>query len=140
MARDQVELEQAIGAVVDPELDLSLHEMGVVRSVRVRRRRAEVSLVLPIAAWPGQDQLRDAVRVAAETAGADDVAVDVGVMDDAERAALRGRLRQDMEGPDNGPAGNGNGDSGHGDGGHGGTTMVGSRRRPGSCRPDRGPG
>jgi ATP-binding protein involved in chromosome partitioning len=118
MARDQVELEQAIGAVVDPELDLSLHEIGVVRSVRVRRRRAEVSLVLPIAAWPGQDQLRDAVRAAAEAAGADDVAIDVGVMDDAERAALRGRLRQDMEGPDDGPAGNGNGDGGHGDHGH----------------------
>jgi ATP-binding protein involved in chromosome partitioning len=118
MARDQVELEQAIGAVVDPELDLSLHEMGVVRSVRARRRRAEVSLVLPIAAWPGQDQLRDAVRAAAETAGADDVAIDVGVMDDAERAALRGRLRQDMEGPDDGPNGNGNGNGGHGDHGH----------------------
>jgi ATP-binding protein involved in chromosome partitioning len=120
MARDQVELEQVIGAVVDPELGLSLHEMGAVRSVRARRRRAEVSLVLPVAAWPGQDDLRDAVRVAAETAGADEIVVDVGVMDDAERAALRGRLRRDMGGPDDGAAGNGNGDGGSGDGGHGG--------------------
>ncbi len=130
MARDQVELEQAIGAVVDPELDLSLHEMGAVRSVRARRRRAEVSLVLPVAAWPGQDHLRDAVQAAAEAAGADDVAVDVGVMDDAERAALRGRLRQDMEGPDDGAAGNGNGDEGHGDRGHGGHDHGGEPATP----------
>ncbi|HEY1734782.1 MAG TPA: Mrp/NBP35 family ATP-binding protein [Acidimicrobiales bacterium] len=120
MARDQVELEQAIGAVVDPELDLSLHEMGAVRSVRARRRRAEVSLVLPVAAWPGQDDLRDAIRVAAETAGADEIVVDVGVMDDAERAALRGRLRRDMGGPDDGAAGNGNGNGGPGGHGHSG--------------------
>jgi ATP-binding protein involved in chromosome partitioning len=120
MARDQVELEQAIGAVVDPELDLSLHEMGAVRAVRSRRRRAEVSLALPVAAWPGQDALRDAVRAAAEAAGADDVVVDVDVMDDAERAALRGRLRQDMEGPDGGDGANGNGGPGHEHGGSGG--------------------
>ncbi|HVX23511.1 MAG TPA: Mrp/NBP35 family ATP-binding protein [Acidimicrobiales bacterium] len=120
MARDQAGVEQAVAAVVEPELGLPLGDIGAVRGVHSRRHRAEIALVLPVAAWPNQDRIRDLVRAAAAGVdGIDDVAVQIGVMDDDDRAALRRRLRDDMDGPD-GDAGPGAGGSdGHG-GGHGG--------------------
>ncbi|MGH9093326.1 MAG: iron-sulfur cluster assembly protein, partial [Acidimicrobiales bacterium] len=53
MAPDQAQLEQAVAAVVDPELDMTLGEAGMVRAVRARRHRVGVLLALPVAAWPG---------------------------------------------------------------------------------------
>jgi len=134
MAREQMALEQVVAAVVEPELGLTLGDIGAVRGVRSRRHRAEVALVLPVAAWPDQEGIRESVRAAAAGVdGIDDVAVEIGVMDDDDRAALRRRLRIDMEGADtegsdadqgtNGANGHGHGDQGgqgHGEqGGHG---------------------
>ncbi len=122
MARDQAGLEQVVAAVVEPELGLPLGTIGAVRGVRSRRRRAEVALVLPVAGWPNQDRIRDLVRSAATGVdGIDDVAIEIGVMDDDDRTALRRRLRDDMEGPDAGDVGSeSNGHDGHDHGGGGG--------------------
>jgi ATP-binding protein involved in chromosome partitioning len=123
MARDQAGVEQAVTAVVEPELGLPLGEIGAIRGVRVRRHRAEVALVLPVVAWPGQEELRERARAAAAAVdGVDEVAVEIGIMDDEERTALRQRLRRDMEGPaeGDGPSGHDHGGNGHGGGdGHG---------------------
>jgi ATP-binding protein involved in chromosome partitioning len=117
MASDQAQLEQVVAAVVDPELGIPLGEAGMVRAVRSRRHRAGVVLVLPVAAWPGEDAIRRQVEAAALAApGIDEVSVEVGVMDDAARASLRARLREAMEGPSVSGADAHDGDDGHGHG------------------------
>ncbi len=99
MASDQAELEAALGAVVDPELGLPLGDLGLLRSVRQRRRRARIELALPVAAWPGAEELADEVhRAALACRGIEEVELDVVTMSDDERERLRRRLRADMEG------------------------------------------
>lgn len=100
-AVDQSELEAALGAIVDPELNLTLGELGLVRSVRPKRRRALLEVALPVAAWPSTDELADEIhRVALAVPGVEEVELDFVVMGDAERARLRQRLRAGMLGVD----------------------------------------
>jgi ATP-binding protein involved in chromosome partitioning len=128
MAPDQAQLEQVVAAVIDPELGLSLGETGMVRAVRSRRHRAGVVLAMPVAAWPAADEVRRLVEQAAlATPEVEEVSVEVGVMDDAERAALRARLRSSMEGP---AAGDGHD---HGDGDGHDTTPTPTFLQPGSA-------
>src|SRR5580704_6056551 len=47
MAVDQSQPEAAVSAVWEPEIGLSLVELGLVRSVRPRRRRVQVEVALP---------------------------------------------------------------------------------------------
>ncbi len=120
MAPEDAQLEQAVAAVVDPEVDLALGTTAMVRSVRARRHRAAVVLALPVAAWPSRDQLEALVREAAlGTAGIEEVSVEFEVMDEGERVALRTRLRQGMAGPDD--AGHDHDHGGHGHGAEAGT-------------------
>ena len=66
---------------------------------RRRRRRVRIELALPVAAWPGSDELADEVhRVALAVPGVDEIEFDLTVMDEDERAALRVALRTRMEG------------------------------------------
>ncbi len=122
MAADVAQLEAALHAVRDPELGLTLGELGLVRAVRPRRRRVHVEVALPVAAWPGTDELAEEVhRAAGSVAGVEEVDLEFVVMTDAERAALRGRLRADMEGAgaeaaDGGAHGHGGHEHGHGHG------------------------
>jgi ATP-binding protein involved in chromosome partitioning len=131
MAIDQSQLTTALNAIVEPELGLPLGSIGFLREVRSRRRRARIELALPVAAWPGSDELADEVhRVANAVPGVEEIEFDLTVMRDDERAALRVALRQHMFGvtadqltdvsdadvpdadvPDT--------DDGHGHGGHG---------------------
>ena len=100
-AVDQSELEAALGAIVDPELNLTLGELGLVRSVRPKRRRALLEVALPVAAWPSTDELADEIhRVALAVPGVEEVELDFVVMGAAERAGLRQRLRAGMLGVD----------------------------------------
>jgi ATP-binding protein involved in chromosome partitioning len=99
MGADSTAVESAVGAVVDPELDLPIGSLGMVREVRSRRRRVGVSLALPLGGWPGTDDLAARVRAAAEgVSGVEEASVEIGIMDDDERAALRSELRSVMEG------------------------------------------
>lgn len=98
-AVDQSELEVALGAIVDPELGLTLGELGLVRSVRPKRRRALLEVALPVAAWPSTDALADEIhRVALAVPGVEEVELDFVVMGDDERGRLRQRLRAGMLG------------------------------------------
>ena len=69
MAADQSQLEAALSAVRDPELGLTLGELGLLRSVRPRRRRVQVEVALPVAAWPGTDELAEEIHRAAAVRG-----------------------------------------------------------------------
>src|ERR1700685_4801455 len=99
MAIDQSLLESALGAIVEPELGLPLSSLGMLRDVSSRRRRVRIELALPVAAWPGSDELADDVhRVARAIPGVEEIEFDLTVMRDDERAALRVTLRQHMFG------------------------------------------
>ena len=97
MAQEQERLEAALGAVEDPELGLTLAQLGLVRGVRRRRRRFLVEVGLPVAAWPGRDELAERIhRRAADLVGPDAVDLEFVVMTDEQRADLRHRLRAVM--------------------------------------------
>jgi len=99
MGIDQPQLEAALGAIVEPELGLQLSGTGMLREVKVRRRRVRIELALPVAAWPGSDELADEVhRVATAVPGVEEIEFDLTVMRDDERAGLRLALRRDMFG------------------------------------------
>jgi ATP-binding protein involved in chromosome partitioning len=122
MAVDQLQLEAAINAVVEPELGQTLGHLDLVRLVRARRRRVLVDVALPVAAWPGVDELADEIhRVALAVPGVEEVGLEFVVMNEEERLALRRRLRADMLGvadidDDEEPEDDGHG---HEHGGHG---------------------
>ena len=118
-AADQSEIEAALGAIVDPELNLTLGELGLVRSVRPKRHRALLEVALPVAAWPSTDELAEEIhRVALAVPGVEEVELDFVVMGDAERAVLRQRLRAGMLGVDAG-ADEEEDEPGHDHAGHG---------------------
>jgi ATP-binding protein involved in chromosome partitioning len=120
MALDQTALERAVAEVTDPELDLTLGEAGMVRDVRARRHRAGVTLALPVPAWPGADELRRRVVEAVSTLpGIDDVSVELAVMDETARDALRVGLRRRMGGEDPADSAGRGGGHNHGPGDHG---------------------
>jgi ATP-binding protein involved in chromosome partitioning len=99
MAVDQSELGAALAAIVEPELGLPLGEIGFLREVTSRRRRVRIEVALPVAAWPGSDELADEIhRVALAVPGVDEIEFDLTVMHEEERAALRVTLRTRMLG------------------------------------------
>jgi ATP-binding protein involved in chromosome partitioning len=122
MAVDQEQLSAALRAIIEPELGLPLGEIGFLRDIHARRRRARIEVALPVAAWPGSDELADEIhRVARTVPGVEEIEFDLTVMTDEERASLRLRLRAVMlgdaethEGHDHGAGGGGHG-HGHGD-------------------------
>ncbi len=123
MAADRPQLEAALRAVVDPELGRTLGELGMVRTVRPRRRRVTLEVALPVAAWPGMDELAEEIHRAVQTVpGVEEVDLEFSVMTDDERTGLRRRLRAGMLGldgaePDDAP--DDSGAQGHAHAGHG---------------------
>ncbi len=114
MPADEAQVHDAISEVVDPELRLPIGRLGMVRSVGARRGKVEVQLALPVADYPGADQLAAAVRdAAAAVPGVRDVAVSAAPMTDEERVPLRQLLR----GEPVGDQGHGHDHGGHGHGG-----------------------
>jgi ATP-binding protein involved in chromosome partitioning len=99
MAVNQVELEAALNAIIEPELGLPLGQIGFLREVKSRRRRVRIEVALPVAAWPGSDELADEVhRVARAVPDVEEIEFDLTVMHEEERAALRVVLRTTMLG------------------------------------------
>jgi ATP-binding protein involved in chromosome partitioning len=82
-----------------------------------------VEVALPVAAWPGLEDLADAVHRAAQSvSGVEEVDLEFLVMSEHERMDLRSRLRADMLGPGavDGDGGHDHDEHGHGHGhGHG---------------------
>jgi len=103
MAAEQSQLEVALGAVEEPEFARTLGDLGLLRTLRTRRRRVQVEVALPVAAWPGLEELADRVhRAARSVAGVEEVDLEFVVMTEDERMALRSRLRADMLGSGDG--------------------------------------
>ena len=107
MAISDQELLAAVAAVEDPRMLHPLGELGMVRSVRSRRRGASVVLAVPGRGYADSRVLAgELVRRAAEAAGragAGDVEVEVLPMDEDELGELRARLlAADGRSPDGG--------------------------------------
>ena len=90
----------AVGAVVDPELRLTLADAGMVDAVRVGRSgRLEVAVRLTTPSCPMREQLARAVREAAAPVSAgSDVEVTFTTMAEGQRMELARRLRSGSSG------------------------------------------
>jgi ATP-binding protein involved in chromosome partitioning len=84
----------ALSTVIDPELRRPIDELGMLESVTVDGGTVRVRVLLTIAGCP----LRDSITADTEAAlsrvdGVERVEVELGVMDQAQRDALKERLR-----------------------------------------------
>jgi ATP-binding protein involved in chromosome partitioning len=93
VAASEAEVRAAVAAVHDPDLRRAIGELGVIRSIDVKRRSTTVVLAMPVAKWPAAASVTAAVTSVVEAmAGAGQAHVEVVVMSDDERAALHRHL------------------------------------------------
>jgi len=113
MAVNERDVVDALRQVGVPGVGGSIVELGLVKSVSVRRGRVGVTVALNGSAGPaGQEVTRRVVSAVGALDGVRDVRVELGEAGAEELAALR------KAGP--APADGGHGGGGHGGGGHGG--------------------
>jgi ATP-binding protein involved in chromosome partitioning len=129
MSIDEATLAAALEAIIESELGLPLGQVGFLREVKGRRKRALIEVALPVAAWPGSDELADEIhRVAQAVPGVEEIEFDLTVMTEEERAALRIILRTEMLGTaapeDDGHDHGQGGGHGHGHGEEGATAAF----------------
>ncbi|MGH8933898.1 MAG: Mrp/NBP35 family ATP-binding protein [Egibacteraceae bacterium] len=87
------EIRAALASVRDPDLDLPITELDMVRGIVVGRRRVQVGIALVVPDSPHREQLRAAVSEAVRALGVSDVHVDFSHLGDDDRRALRQRLQ-----------------------------------------------
>lgn len=92
--RDRDAIADAVGRVLDPELERPLSELTMVRGVEVNRRgEVEVGIALVTEGSPMRDQLaRDVTSAVRAVAGDADVRVDFSVMSERERRDTAARF------------------------------------------------
>ena len=110
MPVSQDQILEALRPVQDPELHLSIVELGMVRGIDVQDGAVTVVVALTVAGCPLRAEITDRVRGAVgPLAGVERVEVDLTVMSDDDRAELRQRLQggagHDHSGHDHGPGG-----------------------------------
>lgn len=87
-------LRTAVGAVRDPELRLSLGELGMIAAVSEHDGTAQIQLKLTIASCPAAESItRDVTEAALGIRGITDAHINVAIMTPEERADLLSRLR-----------------------------------------------
>jgi len=88
-------LLSALALVIDPEIRKPITEIGMVRSVELDDEGvATIGIDLTIAGCPMQDRITKDVEAAGKTVeGVTAVRVELGVMSDEQRLALRSQLR-----------------------------------------------
>jgi ATP-binding protein involved in chromosome partitioning len=85
---------QALATVIDPELRRPITELGMLESVAVDGRTVRIRVLLTIAGCPLRDTIRhDAEAALSAVEGVDHVEVELGVMDQAQRDALKEKLK-----------------------------------------------
>lgn len=85
---------QALDSVEDPELHMSVKELGMIRGVAVRDGKVDVELALTVAGCPLRNQIQEAVRDrVGAVPGVQGVTVRLTAMNPEERRRLEGRLR-----------------------------------------------
>jgi Mrp family chromosome partitioning ATPase len=85
---------EALRPVIDPELQRSIVDLGMVREIDVEGKQITVTLALTVPNCPLRDQIADAAAQAVDALG-DDLAVEINLtaMTDQERAQMREKLQ-----------------------------------------------
>lgn len=98
----QEAIEAALERVIDPEIRRPVTQLGMVRSTDIADDGAvTIGLNLTVAGCPLKDTLTaDTQREVGAVAGVTSVKVELGVMNDEERAALRTKLRGGVAEPE----------------------------------------
>ncbi|WP_369800656.1 Mrp/NBP35 family ATP-binding protein [Alloactinosynnema sp. L-07] len=91
----------ALAKVEDPEIHKPITDLGMVKDVTVHEDgRVDVAIFLTVAGCPLRDKItRDVTAAVIGLPGVTDVRVELDVMNDAQRTALRKSLRGDSEEP-----------------------------------------
>src|SRR5436190_764782 len=89
----EAQVIEALRPVQDPELHVSIVDLDMVRGVHIEGGRVAVTVALTVAGCPLRTEItRRVTDAVAPLDGVDDVAVDLTVMTDEERHALREKL------------------------------------------------
>lgn len=87
------QLLEALRPVTDPELHVSIVDLGMVKSVTSRRGRVSATIALTVAGCPMRDEVTRRVQTALSAVkGVKGVEVDLTVMTPQELEAVRGRV------------------------------------------------
>jgi len=90
----EAQVLEALRPVQDPELNRSIVDLDMVRAIRIAGRSIAVTVALTVAGCPLRAEITARVTEAVQALdGVTDVSVDLTVMSDEERAALRSRLQ-----------------------------------------------
>ncbi len=117
MALSEQQLIDALRPVTDPELHMSIVDLGMVRDVSARRGRVSVTVALTVAGCPMRDEVTRRVSSAlVAVRGVKDVQVDLTVMSPEELQ----RVRQQVAGRTGDPQAWGSSEQAGGAAGHGG--------------------
>ena len=93
MPVSEAEVIEALRPVQDPELHRSIVDLGMVKQVRIDGSRVAVLVALTVAGCPLRAEITDRVTGAVlPLDGVDDVRVEMTVMTDEERAAVRQQM------------------------------------------------
>jgi ATP-binding protein involved in chromosome partitioning len=94
-------VRKALSGVNDPEINRPITDLGMVKDVTVQPDgRVDVAVYLTIAGCPLRDRItRDVTAAVSAVPGVTSVRVDLDVMSDEQRTALRKSLRGDVEEP-----------------------------------------
>ncbi|MEM8904250.1 MAG: Mrp/NBP35 family ATP-binding protein [Actinomycetota bacterium] len=89
---------EAVSAVIDPEIERPLGELGMVKGVSVAGTAVQVMIALPVETYPSAHPLSETVGEAlAGLGGVESVDVQFGLMGEEEQEALRRTLIGDPE-------------------------------------------
>ena len=89
----EAQVREALRPVQDPELHRSIVDLGMVKEVRISGGRVAVLVALTVAGCPLRAEITSRVTGALlPLDGVDDVTVDMTVMTDEERAAVRAQM------------------------------------------------
>lgn len=94
------DIRNALSKVEDPELNRSITELGMVKSIDIDGADVAVEIYLTIAGCPMKSHLTEGTRKAAESvAGVENVTVTTDVMSDEQRREVRKIVRGDAADP-----------------------------------------
>jgi ATP-binding protein involved in chromosome partitioning len=94
MAITDTQLLEALRPVTDPELHVSIVDLGMVRGVESRRGRVTATIALTVAGCPMRDEVTRRVKAALqEVRGVKDVSVQLTVMTPQELAEVRAKVQ-----------------------------------------------
>ncbi len=94
------DIRNALSKVEDPELNRSITELGMVKSIEIDGADVAVEIYLTIAGCPMKSHLTEETRKAAESvAGVETVTVTTDVMSDEQRREVRKIVRGDAADP-----------------------------------------